>query len=66
MQIGQETQGHMLPGFLDATIQKLLYGCLHSDPQLRLTAVECWRLLAFTEELNEHQRLTVSNVVGCK
>jgi hypothetical protein len=55
----------MIPGFVDTTIHKLLYGCLHSDPKMRLTAVECWRLLAYTEEMSEEQKLKVTDVLGC-
>ncbi len=42
----------MLPSFLDSTIIKLLYGCMNSDPSMRLTAIECQQLLAFSEDQN--------------
>ena len=56
----------MVPTFLDTTISKLLFGSLHSDPKMRLTAMECRQLLAFSEEMNEEQRKTVSDAIGCE
>ncbi len=55
----------MLPGFLDNTIHKLMYGCLHSDPKMRLTAMECWQLLWQVEEMSAEQRSRVTEFIGC-
>ena len=66
MQIGNQFQGHMFPAFLDDDIKRLLYGCLHSDSQTRLTAMDCRQLLAFSEEMSEEQRKKVSDAIGCK
>ncbi len=66
MQIGCEKNGHILPGFLDSTIKKLLFGCLHYDPKQRLTALECRQLLAYSGVQSEDQRRTVTKAMGCK
>ena len=48
-QIGQQFNGHMIPAFLGEGLQKVLFGCLHSDYSLRLSAQDCMYLLTTSE-----------------
>jgi len=67
-QIKQQHDGHILPTFLDPTLKKLLYGCLHDNPALRLTAKECNYLLNIETASNEEERIKIHSAIsdGCK
>ena len=63
-QIGDQSGGHPLPGFLSDGLRQLLSGCLRMED--RLSAKDCVYLTVCSEASNNEQERKVVEKLECK